>query len=373
MASIFTGVHPWSHGINGRLDSLSPEALTIASQLADAGYVTGAYVTNGNVSSNFGFDLGFETFVHLREQRTAEVHVLSDMLTTRAVTWLQHRDTSRPFFLYLHATDPHDPYTPRSPFREKFVTFQKYPDLVRVRNLLGRRLTPEESEAVRTELTGLYDAEIAFNDHHFGQLVAWLKENDLYNSTMIVVTSDHGEEFLDHERWGHGATLYQEQLAVPLIVKLPGQTGAGTVVDDLAQHVDLMPTILGLAGVEPPAAVQGRDLFAPVPTLSDGRPDIQTASYLKLDGRYAKSVREGWHKVIRYLTPLDTTARAEVFDLESDLGERDNVAQSRPVLRGYLGVELDRAILAQPSLLVAGEGVLDPELEERLRTLGYIR
>ena len=373
VASIFTGVHPRSHGVNGRLDSLSPEAATMATRLADGGFATAAYVTNGNVSANFGFDVGFQTFVHLRERKTDEVHVLSDMLTTRAMTWLLHRDTARPFFLYLHATDPHDPYTPRSPFREQFVRSQEFPELVRVRNLLGRHLTPEEAVSVRTELTGLYDAEIAFTDHHFGQLVTWLQEHDLYDSTLIVVTSDHGEEFLDHQQWGYGGTLYQEQLAVPLVIKLPQQAAAGTVIEDLAQHVDLLPTILELAGIEPPATAQGRDLLGPVPTAPDGTSSIQAVSFLKLDGRHAESLRDGWHKAIRYLTPDGTVSRADVFDLESDPGEQNNGALSRAVLRGYLGVELDRSILEQPSLLAAGEGVLDPELEERLRTLGYLR
>ena len=372
VASIFTGVHPRSHGVNGRLDSLPPDAPTITTRLADGGYATAAYVTNGNVSKSFGFDLGFETFVHLREQKTEEVHVLLDMLTTRAVTWLSHRDTSRPFFLYLHATDPHDPYTPRSPFREQFVTSREYPDLVRVRDLVGLQLPPGEAEVLRTELTSLYDAEIAFNNHHFGQLVEWLRENDLYDPTLIVVTSDHGEEFLDHQRWGHGGTLYQEQLAVPLIIKLPGQANAGVVIDDLAQHVDLLPTILEPAGVAPPVTAQGRNLFAPVPASPDGTPRIQAVSFLKLDGRHAESLRDGWHKVIRYLTPRDTTARADVFDLESDPGEKHSESLSRAVLRGHLEAELDRAILSQPRLLAASEGVLDPELEERLRTLGYL-
>ena len=371
------GAYGYEKGTSPNLDALARDGIlfteTMATRLADGGYATAAYVTNGNVSANFGFDLGFQTFVHLREQKTDEVHVLSDMLATRAITWLLHRDTAKPFFLYLHATDPHDPYTPRSPFREQFVRSQEFPELVRVRNLLGRHLTPEETVSVRTELTGLYDAEIAFTDHHFGQLVTWLQEHDLYDSTLIVVTSDHGEEFLDHQRWGHGGTLYQEQLAVPLVIKLPQQAAAGTVIEDLAQHVDLLPTILELAGIEPPATAQGRDLLGPVPTAPDGTSSIQAVSFLKLDGRHAESLRDGWHKAIRYLTPDGTVSRADVFDLETDPGEQNNGALSRAVLRGYLGVELDRSILEQPSLLAAGEGVLDPELEERLRTLGYLR
>ena len=127
VASIFTGVHPRSHDVNGRTDELSSEALTMAALLSASDYQTAGFVTNGNVSPNFGFDHGFETYVHLRERRTTEVHVLSDVLNEEAFAWLKRRDTERPFFLYLHATDPHDPYTPRSPFREQYVGTRQYP------------------------------------------------------------------------------------------------------------------------------------------------------------------------------------------------------------------------------------------------------
>ena len=261
VASIFTGVHPRSHGVNGRTNELSSEALTMAAILSASGYQTAGFVTNGNVSPNFGFDHGFETYVHLRERRTTEVHVLSDTLNEQAFAWLESRDTERPFFLYLHAVDPHDPYTPRSPFREQYIQTRQYPDLVAPRQLFERRLTDHEAAAINSELGALYDAEVAFTDHHFGQLVAWLKNNGLYDSTAILAVSDHGEEFFEHGGWGHGSTLYQEQLAVPLIVKFPGQVGAGQRVDALAQHVDLLPTILDLLGIEGPPHLQGSSLW----------------------------------------------------------------------------------------------------------------
>ena len=261
VASIFTGVHPRSHGVNGRTNELSSEALTMAAILSASGYQTAGFVTNGNVSPNFGFDHGFETYVHLRERRTTEVHVLSDTLNEQAFAWLESRDTERPFFLYLHAVDPHDPYTPRSPFREQYIQTRQYPDLVAPRQLFERRLTDHEAAAISSELGALYDAEVAFTDHHFGQLVAWLKNNGLYDSTAILAVSDHGEEFFEHGGWGHGSTLYQEQLAVPLIVKFPGQVGAGQRVDALAQHVDLLPTILDLLGIEGPPHLQGSSLW----------------------------------------------------------------------------------------------------------------
>ena len=127
VASIFTGLYPRSHGVNGRTDELSPDALTMAALLSASGYETADLVTNGNVSATFGFDLGFESYVHLREQRTEEVHVLSDALNEQAFAWLDSRDVARPFFLYLHATDPHAPYTPRNPFRARYVDTQGVP------------------------------------------------------------------------------------------------------------------------------------------------------------------------------------------------------------------------------------------------------
>ena len=372
VASIFTGLHPRSHNVNGRTDKLSPRALTLASLLSVNGYQTAGIITNGNVSRNFGFELGFETYVHLRERRTHEIHVLSDVLNERAFSWLESRDTERPFFLYLHAVDPHDPYTPRSPFRERFVASQQYPNFVALRALFRAPIDPDDAPAISSELQALYDAEIAFNDYQFGLLVQWLKDHGLYDSTVLLLVSDHGEEFQDHGGWGHGNTLYREQLEVPLIIKLPGQAHAGQIVDRTAQHVDLMPTILSLLALPIPPEVQGQSLW---PAIASSRADTHSwsTSYLALDGRTMEGFQTGGHKLIRYLTPHQTTFRVDVFDLEADPAELSDVASSRAVLRGYLLSSLRRQVQQQPPLLSADEAVLDAELEERLRALGYIR
>jgi arylsulfatase A-like enzyme len=371
VASIFTGLHPRSHNVNGRADKLSPRALTLSTLLSASGYQTTGIITNGNVSKSFGFEIGFDRYEYLRELRTREIHVLSDAVNERATRWLDQRDPSRPFFLYLHTADPHDPYTPRSPFRERFVESPQFPDLVRLTALLERGVPAEDVQAVSHELRALYDAEIAFNDEQFGTLVQELKSRGLYDSTMIIVVSDHGEEFQDHGSWGHGKTLYEEQLAVPLIMKLPGQRHAGRTVGQPAQHVDLMPTILALLDLPIPPEVQGQSLWPAIATESTDR-DTGSVAYLNLDGRAMESLQLGALKMIRF-PPHETASQVEVFDLATDPAELANLAGERPVLRGYLLASLGRWVQRQPSLLSADEAVIDADLEERLRTLGYIR
>ena len=372
VASIFTGLHPRSHSVNGRIDKLSPHALTLSTLLGASGYQTAGIIANGNVSKNFGFELGFDSYVHLHERRTREIHVLSDAVNEMALSLLDRRDTNRPFFLYLHTVDPHDPYTPRSPYRERFVEAPQYPDLVRLKALFAEGVHPDDVRAVSEELRALYDAEIAFNDDQFGVLVRRLKERGLYDSTLIIVVSDHGEEFQDHGGWGHGNTLYDEQLAIPLVMKLPDQRHAGQVVDRPAQHVDLMPTILSLLGLPIPPDVQGKSMWPPSATTPEDRGTASVA-YLNLDGRAMESLQLDALKIIRYLTPHETASQVEVFDLESDPAELMNLTGVRPTLRGYLLTSLRRWVLEQPMLLSAGEAVIDAELEERLRTLEYIR
>ncbi|MDP6605773.1 MAG: sulfatase [Dehalococcoidia bacterium] len=372
VASIFTGLHPRSHDVNDREDMMSSSAVTLATVLRANGYDTTGFITNGNVAATFGLDHGFDTYVYLRERKTDEIHVQSDELNERALGWLEARDVDRPFFLYLHSVDPHDPYTPRSPFRERFIETQQFPELATLRNLFRTPAADRDVPALSQELTALYDAEIAFNDHHFGELIRWLKANALYEQTLLLVMSDHGEAFYEHGRWGHGNSLYQELISVPLLVKLPGQVGAGLVIDEPAQHVDAMPTILDLLDIPIPDAVQGRSLL---PAVASGQvdPTTQTTAYLQLDTRHLESVQTIRRKLIRHPMSDRTGGRVELYDLVDDPFELQDLAGTRAVARRHLMVELMEAALARPTLLETSEAVIDAELEDRLRALGYVR
>ena len=297
VASLLTGLHPRSHGVNTRADALSETATTVATALGEAGYQTAAFVTNGNVSPTYGFDLGFDDFSYLGERRSREVHVQSDVVNERVFVWLENRDTTRPFFLYVHATDPHDPYAPRNPFRDRFIEAPRYPDRIALRMLREDPPAAAEIPDVARELSALYDAEIAFNDHQLGLLLEDLKARGLYDSTIVLVVSDHGEEFRDHDDWGHGRTLYAEQLRVPFVLKLPRQAFAGRVIDAVAQHVDAMPTIIDLVGAPPVASAQGRSLRPAIHGTPAAR--FAAVAYTNKDGLEIESCELAGYKIIR--------------------------------------------------------------------------
>ena len=383
VVSILTGLAPRRHGVNRRQDALAGSVDTLSELLAREGYATAGYVTNGNAGPNFGVDRGFESFRHLRESAEfRQRHRQSDHLNLWLFHWLENRgEDDRPFFLYAHATDPHVPYTPAPEFRRRFA-----PDadpelevLENVRAVFEGRVEP--TEAIRRDLIDLYDAEIAFNDHHFGQLIERLKEMGLYDSSLIVLVSDHGEEFLDHGGWEHGVTLYEEQLRVPLIVKLPGSRAAGDRpagrdrhagrrIAAIARQVDLVPTILGQLGVAPPPGLDGVDLLAPSP---DARRRSSFA-YLSLQDRLIRSITRGGWKLILDDSAFPRGLPLQLYALGADRREASELAAERPFERELLAQlmrrwELDLAQGAR----AAGEQVEIPEdLRRQLEALGYL-
>ncbi|MDX1631559.1 MAG: sulfatase, partial [Thermoanaerobaculia bacterium] len=331
VASLLTGVHPRSHGAIGRDDALPEEARTLAELLQDAGYRTTAFITNGNVGARAGFAQGFDEFRHLEEEDTERIHRFSDELNEAFFDWLDSEpETSEPLFAYVHATDPHGPYTPPEPFRSRFASRVRDPQVGLMEPL--QELTRGErvpTDSLRRDLLALYDAEIAFNDAQFGAFLDGLEARGLDRSSVVVLVSDHGEEFYDHGWWQHGKTLYREQIWVPLVVKLPREGAGGSVVEPVVGLVDVVPTLLELAGVDPPPLVQGESLL---PLLSGG--DVpggprRAFAHLDLDQRFGESVvtRDShfvFHRNEHWTGP-------GLFDWSRDPEETRNLADERPV------------------------------------------
>ena len=367
VVSIFTGLHPQLHGVNGRKDALAREAVTLAELLWEGGYETAAIYTNGTLS-HMGLGQGFSHFQHLREKKDRAIHRLSDELHEEAVTWLDQRDPERPFLLYLHSTDPHAPFTPPPGYLEQIGRQVSDPDAGLIEEVLALRRNVLD-EQLRDDLTALYDAEIAFNDENFGDLLKELEARDLLESTMIIVVSDHGEEFFEHRWWHHGKTLYQEQLAVPLIIRFPGGIGAGIVVEELAQHIDLLPTILDVAGINSDLELPGRSLLPLLESpASSGR--VQVVSYVNMGDRMAESITTDDGKLI--LHHYDLGRGRLLFDLAADPDEQRNLVATNPVLAGYLRATLRALQLTRENRLSPEVGEQDEELTERLRALGYL-
>ncbi len=360
MASVFSGLEPQSHGANGKRDRLASTLPTLPKLLKEAGFATGAVVANGYVSPTFGFAEGFDEFVFL-----SDVETRAAVLHERAGGWLDSIPDGAPFFLWLHAIDPHTSYDPPDEERRRFaaqVSDSGIGSRDRVNALLRAAEAPTPD--LISDLVALYDAEIASTDRQFGHFVDQLKARGLYESSLIVFVSDHGEEFFDHGSWLHGHSLYGELLNVPLILRLPGGAGAGRRVAAAVQHVDLLPTLLDYYRLEPPDALHGRSLLPLVAADAETGP-VFTA----LATRLSSVVLNRWKLIERPGRPGSFSR--ELFDLDRDPAERDNLAERRPIVAGYLA-SLIRARRLETVAVEAERAEIDEATLENLEALGYL-
>ena len=378
-ASLLTGLYASSHGAQDRPDRLPEIAFTLAERLRLAGYSTAAAYCNGNIDSEWGFDQGFDYFVRPQvpdrdDQGRPRRNLWAEEAHRVALDqWRQRvRNGGRPVFLYVHTVDPHGPYDP-----PKWLLKTPRPDLGNTNSILDalnqrlRKATPELVSQLRT----LYDGEVAYADQAFGDFVSSLEDLD---NTIIVFTADHGEAFQEHDFSSHGMSLYEEELHIPLIVSAPGRVPKGVVVQEPVSQVDVVPTLLGLAGVPDSkrSLLEGVDVAG----LWEGTPadslhDRPLMSELDYDGRRWLSLHRGSLKYLQHLNTKEEWA----FDLAKD------PLQTRNLLRAggaQLSGEL-RADLAKLRQLASARRLQDPDGSvkdplsadglENLKALGYVQ
>jgi arylsulfatase A-like enzyme len=377
VASIFTGLYPQTHGVTCLEDALPVEANTLAEILHAASYTTAAFITNGTVGTAFGFDQGFADFFYLRSNRkTRTFHQLADRVNEKVFSWLEEKKgLQHPFFLYVHTTDPHSPYAPPEDYRTKFASSVKQPrlgSLSRLKAVFEGKVSVTKN--VVEDLISLYDAEIAHNDHHFGVFLEELKKRGLYEDTLIILVSDHGEEFYERGTWEHQKTLYAELLNIPLIVKFPsGIAFKAKKSSELAQHVDILPMVLDVLGLKIPEHVQGHSLL---PSLSSGKQGGRLRkgfSYFNHLGRQGLSVVEGPWKLIRHGKTGAQEHVLELYNHEEDPGEKVNVLERHSVVAEYLLSLMKTHEQGDSGALKPRRAVVDEELREKLKALGYVQ
>ncbi len=362
-ATILTGLPPSVHGAN-RLDRRLPSAVaTLAEVLRDAGYRTAGFSANAHVTAASGFAQGFDHFEFLDELTRG------DALGRRALAWLEESVSDggpAPFFLYVHAIDPHAPYEPPEDLRRRFApsipsgsgSLAKVEEIYRA---LDRRRP--EARALMSRMAPLYDAEIAGIDRSFGALLDELDRRGRIGDTLIVVISDHGEEFGEHGGLGHGRTLYREVLDVPWIIRLPGAT-KGRRIATPAAHLDVMPTILAALGLPARAGLRGIDRLA-AETRESPR-----FSHLDYEGRQGGSVElRSWHLIEPWSRKFSRTGK--LFDLAADREEVRDLAAENPVRAGYLRSLLRAEHLAERRRFAAS-APLGAEERKALEALGYL-
>lgn len=399
VASLFTGLRPRSHGVVGRSHSLAAEAETLAEVLRDNGYETAAFITNGNAGATYALDQGFEVFELLGEKPGPNLHSLSDEVNEAVFSWLDQREGSRPFLLYVHTMDPHDPYLPREDLRGRFLPPHAEPEVTegmrqefaQLRSEFSGRFRPEvlsdrigsivwaqalkrsriePTEQIRTSMKSLYEAEVAFNDSSFGAFIDGLEARGLLGDSLVAFTSDHGEEFLEHGGWAHGRTLYDESVRIPLLLKPPdGLDAPAGRVDELAQLADLMPTALAVVGIEAERRLEGRNLLArpEEPRTASRRFAV---SHVHLEGIEWVAVAGRRWKLITY---PGAARPPELYDRLLDPGETRNVLAENRLVGDRLARELASLHSAEGAAeLQPGEVEPDADLRERLRALGYL-
>jgi len=269
--------------------------------------------------------------------------------------------------------DPHNPYVPPARFRRGLVrpSGSVTPAVLFAEQLrcptclheLGEQWPAPITRDTATVLSGLYDAEVARTDAAFGRLLDVMRRRQLLDSTLVIFTSDHGEEFLEHGGVTHGKTLYRELLHVPLIARLPNGARKGRTEARVVQHADLLPSILDVIGVAIPPGLDGE------PVLRNYGAAREVSSHLDHEGRRVVAITGDRWTFIRTLEDRDQLGHPiEIYDLHADPLEADDLTPRNRVLAAY-GRQRLREQLSGP---VARGPTVDPSNLARLRTLGYV-
>jgi arylsulfatase A-like enzyme len=361
-ASMLTSQYPSVLGVGPYANpgKLSAAALTLAELFREHGYATAA-ITGGYVSRELGFDQGFDSFRETPDTPSMAYTV------TYADEWLARRDPARPFFLFLHTFEVHQ-YRPPAEFRNRWVRPYEG-ELAALDDVPRFAQSPANQERVRTlgaedwrYLRDLYDACVASVDSEIGRLMRVLEERGLSETTLVVVTSDHGEEFGEHGGSGHGYTLHDENLRVPLLMSHPSLPALR--VAEQVRLLDLAPTLAELTRLPIPPLWQGTSL---VPLL--GGASLALPAFAEHAHRPMKSVREpGAKLVVEARGP-----RRLLFDLAADPAERTNLVGTEPEHEPRLCAALRRFIEtnAAHERLVAVPDSTSPSLRDTLELLGY--
>lgn len=383
IASLFTGRAAYEHGVywgdhRDRAGHLTSDVLldretTLAEALRSRGYLTAAWVQNSHLRDYMGFAQGF---VEYRDQQ-GDV----DRINRRFLGWLRGPARHHQLFAYLHYIDLHDPYLPEPPYDRLFgdgSDFYAGIDLAEWGAFLGGvrdgRITLSAGDVA--ELEALYDGQIRYLDDRIGRLFEELKKLDLYDRSLIVVTSDHGDAFMEHGFISHSATPYEELVRVPLLVKLPGGRHGGRRVERQVRLIDVFPTVLDLLDIPRSRRISGCSLVPWIENAPEGAAggegcDLAVIEIAEEEGAAPTlALRSQGLKYIR------GPAGEELYDLSTDPEEAHDLSETGPEadLAGRLASfrRLADEIETLRKRSRAGSVVLDEATVRELKALGYV-
>lgn len=376
VASLLSSLHPGSHAAEDRADPLSERITLLSEVVKEHGYRTGFITTNPNTGRLFGFAQGFDEMVELYDHqpgekiRPAAMKASAEDVAREVVRFFEAGP--EPFLLVVLSIDPHSPYAPPERFDRAAGTIAS--EARGNGAWINRKdLRPEDRARIRS----LYEGEVAYSDHGFGLVREAMKRSGLDARTITVLTSDHGEAFWEHGRRGHGKSLAEETIRVPLVIHHPAKRPGDQRIRGGVETLDIAPTLLALAGLPVPEAFAGRSLFERGGPVEPSEEPRTIFSRLTLEDRDLASIRKGAWKLV---WDLESDTR-QLFDL-AGAGESEDLAAREPDRADALLRELENHLVGvryqRDKLLGNTEpGVVTPQdlPEEQRRLLielGYL-
>ncbi len=392
-AALFTGLSDSVHGCHDSDKRLAAEHTTLAETFSAHGYQTAGFFSGPFLHPTFGLDQGFDRYVDCSSYAEASAANArrTGELDQPEIAEASHRDVTSPrvldavsdflaepidapLFLFVHLWDVHFDFIPPPPFDTRFD-----PDYAG--NINGENFfhNPEVHAGMsRRDLDhviALYDGEIAWTDSHIGQLLDRLETHGRLENTVVVVTSDHGEEFFEHGQKGHRFTLYDEVIRIPLVIWAPGRIDAGQRIDAPASLVDVFATVAGLAGIDAGVETSGRSLIPLLDASAEPDPTALSVSELDTLGRKLTTFRKPAHKLL-----VDHVSKGTwTFDLERDPRERLSnrvtgvgPAWERDLLRDASARRAELLAMRHKHKDKRASASLDATMVEQLEVLGYL-
>lgn len=385
--TLLTALPPERHGVVADGQRLRADALFLQKVLWQAGYTTAGFVCAPYLDAAYGFSQGFD---HYDDYSIAKWSfeasyrgATSPRLLGLVSDWLAGWDTAgrqRPFFIFLHMWDVHYDYTPPPPYDTMFdpdyrgsVTGEDFE--------LGTQVHPGMAARDLAHVIALYDGEIRYTDHYLGLVLERLRALGVLDQTIVVVTADHGDEFLEHGRKGHKQALYDESILVPLIIRYPDKVPAGRVVTEQVRLMDVGPTIVALAGLPRPpdfgvAAAVGPyaalDLGPWITAPPDRRPHALPA-FSDLVGDAPVPIASVRTPEFKLIQEQGDGSHEELYALSTDPGEHTNLLPGTVSAASPLRQELSDWRSNWSDTRLAAAAALDAEHQERLRALGYLK
>jgi len=381
------------HGVMAADDRIPGSLIGLTEILNQNGFVCGAITGGGFVSPKYGFARGFDFYNE--SEGSFDFNNSAELVFKATRSWLEN-NLDKDFFLFLHTYQIHSPYNSPEPYRRTFLSPGASFDQINVERYLGgkggifRPLSVNE----RKNIIDLYDGEIRYTDEALiGPLIKWLKEKGLFDRMLIILASDHGEEFYEHGAWVHGAHLYQESIHIPLIIKFPRGLFKGEKVDKIVRITDIAPTILEALNLKKsiPASWDGRSLL-PLLRKKEKSDRSFLADSCWLSGELCGDDRnllpltvatnQGRKKIILNRSWTEELSKIyqpgpaswnsiEIYDLSRDQAEENDLSSSQPVAINQVLMTLQARykLLRQ---LARFKIILSEEELEKLRALGYI-